>query len=68
MIFHIMTGWFEYGVFIGTTTFLTIISRKLNCKYYENGVTVEIIVEITRRAPQAHIRMLYLVNNNYVKN
>ena len=28
MLFHIMTGWFEYGVFIGATTVLTIILKK----------------------------------------
>ena len=50
-----MTGWFEYGVFIGTTTVLTIILKKLKCKYYDNGVTIEMIVEITRRASQAHV-------------
>ena len=51
-----MTGWYEYGVFIGATTFLTIILKKLTCKYYDNGVTVEMIVEITRGASQAHIQ------------
>ena len=50
-----MTGWFEYGVFIGATTHLTIILKKQNSKYYDNGVTIEMIVEITRRASQAHI-------------
>ena len=55
MLFHIMTGWLEYGVFIGATTVLTIILKKLKCKYYDNGVTIEVIVEITRRASQAHI-------------
>ena len=50
-----MTGWFEYGVCIGATTVLTIILKKLKCKYYDNGVTIEMIVDITRRASQAHI-------------
>ena len=56
MLFHIMTGWFDYGVFIGATTVLTIILKKLKCKYYDNGVAIEIIVEIARRASQAHIQ------------
>ena len=38
-----MTGWFEYGVFIGATTVLTIILKKLKCNYYDNGVTIEMI-------------------------
>ena len=53
MLFHI---WFKYGVFIGATTVLTIIHKKLKCKYYDNGATIEMIVEITRRASQAHIQ------------
>ena len=56
MLFDIMTGWFEYGVFIGATTVLTIILKKLQCKYSESAVTVEMIVEGTRKASQAHIR------------
>ena len=51
-----MTGWFEYGVFIGATTVLTIFLMKLKCKYYDNGVTIEMIVEMARRASQAHIQ------------
>ena len=51
-----MTGWFEYGVVIGATTVLTIILNKLKCKYYDNGVTIEMIVEITRRGSQDHIQ------------
>ena len=51
-----MTGWFEYSIFLGASTVLIIILKKLKCKYYDNGVTVEMIVEITRRASQAHIR------------
>ena len=40
-----MTGWFEYGVFIGATTVLTIIIlKKLKCNYYGNSVTIEMIV------------------------
>ena len=53
---YIMTGWFEYGVFIGAATVLTIILKKLKCNYYDNGVTIEMIIEITRRASQAHIQ------------
>ena len=53
-----MTGWFKYGAFIGPTTVLTIILKKLKCKYYDIGITIEMIVEITRRASQAHIRNL----------
>ena len=51
-----MTGWFEYSILLGASTVLTIILKKLKCKYYDNGITVEMIVEITRRASQAHIR------------
>ena len=50
-----MAGWFEYGVVIGATTVLTINLKKLKCKYYDNGVAIEMIVEITRRTSQAHI-------------
>ena len=39
-----MTGWSKYGVFIGATTVLTIILNNLKCKYYDNGVTIEMIV------------------------
>ena len=57
-----MTRWLEYGVFIGASTVLTIILKKLKCKYYDNGITVEMIVEVTRRASQEHIRRFYPVN------
>ena len=50
-----MTGWFEYSILLGASTVLTIIVKKLKCKYYDNGITVEMIVEVTRRASQAHI-------------
>ena len=49
-----MAGWFEYSIFLGASTVLTIIHKKLKCKYYDNGVTVEMIVEVTRKASQAH--------------
>jgi hypothetical protein len=52
-----MTGWFEYSILLGASTVLTIILKKLKCKYYDNGITVEMIVEVTRRASQAHIRV-----------
>ncbi len=51
-----MTGWFEYSIFLGASTVLTIILKKLNCKYYDNGVAVKMIVEVTRKASQAHIQ------------
>ena len=54
-----MTGWLEYAIFIGATTAVTIILKKLQCKYNENALTVEMIVEVTRRALQAHIRILF---------
>ena len=59
----IMTGWFEYSILLGASTVLTIILKKLKCKYYDNGVTIDMIVEVTRRASQAHIRISYYVNN-----
>ena len=51
-----MTGWFEYAIFIGAATAITIIVKKLQCKYNENALAVEVIVEVTRRASQAHLR------------
>ena len=53
-----MTGWFEYSIFLGASTVLTIILKKLKCKYYDNGLTIEMIVEVTRKASQCHIRKL----------
>ena len=58
MLCHIMTGWFEHGLFIGATTVLTIIRKKLKCNYYDNGVTIEMIIEITRKVSQTHIQRL----------
>jgi hypothetical protein len=55
-----MTGWFEYSILLGASTVLTIILKKLKCKYYDNGITVEMIVEVTRRASQAHIHIEYI--------
>jgi hypothetical protein len=49
-----MAGWFEYSLFLGASKVLTAILKKLKFKYYDNGVTIEMIVEITRRASQAH--------------
>ena len=54
-----MTGWFEYSILLGASTVLTIILKKLKCKYYDNGITVEMIVEVTRRASQEHIRRFF---------
>ena len=51
-----MTGWFEYAIFIGATAAVTIIVKKLKCKYNENALTVKMIVEITMRASQSQIR------------
>ena len=51
-----MTGWFEYSLFLGASTVLTIILKKLKCKYYDNGLTIDIIVEVTRKASQSSIR------------
>jgi len=51
-----VAGWFEYSILLGASTVLTIILKKLKCKYYDNGITVEMIVEVTRRASQEHIR------------
>ena len=64
-----MTGWFEYSILLGASTVLTIILKKLKCKYYDNGVTVEMIVEVTRRASQAHIRRflpVIILEKNYL--
>jgi hypothetical protein len=58
-----MTGWFEYSIFLGASTVLTIIIKKLKGKYYDNGITVEMIVEVTRKASQAHIQRFYHANN-----
>ena len=57
-----MTGWLEYAIFIGATTAVTIIVKKLQCKYNENALTVEMIVEVTRRASQAHISIFLPCN------
>ena len=53
-----MTGWFEYAIFIGATAAVTIIVKKLKCKYNENALTVEMIADVARRASQSHIRRL----------
>ena len=53
-----MTGWLEYAICIGATTAVTIIVKKLKCKYNENALTVEMIVAVTRRASQSQIRRL----------
>ena len=58
-----MTGWFEYSIFLGASTVLTIILKKLKCKYYDNGVTVEMIVEVARRRRKHIYEYVYPVNN-----
>ena len=47
-----MTGWFEYSILLGASTVLTIILKKFKCKYYDNALTVEMVVEVTRKASQ----------------
>ena len=56
MLFHIMTGSFEYAILIGATTAITIVVKKLHYEYNENALTVEMIVEVTRKASQAHVQ------------
>ena len=51
-----MTGRFEYARFIGATTAITTIVKTLQCKYNKNALIVEMVVEVTRRASQAHLR------------
>ena len=53
-----MTGSLEYAIFLGASTVLTIILKRLKCKYYDNGLTIEMIVEVTRKASQPHISKL----------
>ena len=50
-----MTGWFEYSIILGASTILTIILKKLKFRYYDNGLTIEMIVEVARKASQSHI-------------
>ena len=50
-----MTGWFEYSILLGASTVLTIILNKLKCKYYDNALTIEMVVEGTRKVPQSSI-------------
>ena len=62
-----MTGWLEYAIFIGATTAVTIIVKKLTCKYNENALTVEMIVEVTRTATQSQIRILLQIKKKNEK-
>ena len=55
-----MTGWFKYSICIGASTVLTIILKKLKCKYYDNGLTIEMIVEVTRKVSQSYSSRLSL--------
>ena len=50
-----MTGWFEYSLLLGASTVLTIILKKLKCNYYDNAITVEMVVEVTRKVSQSSI-------------
>ena len=47
---YIMTGWCEYAICKGVTTATTIAVNKLQWTYNDNALTVEMIVEVTRRA------------------
>ena len=49
-----MTGCFEYFVVIGASTVLAIILKQLKCKYYDNGLTVVMIVDVTRKVSHLH--------------
>ena len=55
MLFYIMTGWFEYSLCLGASTVLTIILNKLKCDYYDNALTVDMVVEVTRKVSQSNI-------------
>ena len=48
-----MTGKFEYPLFLGASTVLTIILNKLKCKYYDNALTIEMVVEVTMKVSQS---------------
>ena len=45
-LFHLMVGRLETNIFIGASTALTIILKKLKCFCDENKLTVEMILEI----------------------
>ena len=57
-LFHTMAGWLEYSILLGASTVLTIILKKLNCKYYDNALTIEMVVEVTRKVSQSSISKL----------
>ena len=50
-----MRGWLEYSILLGASTVLTIILKKLKCKYYDNALTIEMVVEATRKVSQSII-------------
>ena len=54
-----MTGWFEYSLLIGASAVLTIILKKRKCKYYDNGLTIEMIVEVTRKVSQSDVQRFH---------
>ena len=47
-----MTGWFACSLSIGKSTVLTIVLQKLQRKSDDNGLTIEIRVEVTRKVSQ----------------
>ena len=53
-LFHIMVGCLETTIFIGASTALTIIlkKKKLKCYCEENTLTVEMILEMKRKASE----------------
>ena len=52
-----MTGCFEYSLLLFASTVLTIILTKLKCNYYDNALTVEMVVEVTRTVSQSSISL-----------
>ena len=50
-----VTGSFEYSLCLGASTVLTIILNKLKCKYYDNALTKEMVVEGPRKVSQSSI-------------
>ena len=50
-----MTGWFEDSRLLGASTVLAIILNKLKCQYYDNALTIEMAVEVTRKVSQSSI-------------
>ena len=53
---------FEYSILLGASAVLTIIlNRKLKCKYYDDGLTIEMVVEVTRNVSQYSVYNLSIV-------